>query len=147
MRDEDGPERRGRGPGTPGKVERPPVTEEQGKEAPGREGGGDEGLSAGSRVEPSSGASPGGPENGGAPSAAGAESRISASRRRRDMPDNLWMQCLDCGKMIYKPRVQEKLFVCPECNFHFEISSSQRILTFLDPESFEEHFRGLSPLD
>jgi acetyl-CoA carboxylase carboxyl transferase subunit beta len=57
------------------------------------------------------------------------------------------MQCSDCGKMIYKPRVQEKLFVCPDCNFHFEISGRERIATLLDQDSFHEHFTGLSPLD
>ncbi len=74
-------------------------------------------------------------------------SRLDASRRRRDMPDNLWMQCSDCSKLIYKPRVEEKLFVCPDCNYHFEISSSQRIAMLVDPESFEERFTNLSPLD
>jgi len=75
------------------------------------------------------------------------EGRLDASRRRRDMPDNLWMQCSSCSRMIYKPRVQEKLWVCPECNFHFEIASRQRIETLLDPGSFQEQFTSLSPLD
>ncbi len=74
-------------------------------------------------------------------------SRLDASRRRRDMPDNLWMQCSDCAKLIYKPRVAEKLFVCPDCNYHFEISSAQRIEMLVDPGSFEERFNDLSPLD
>jgi acetyl-CoA carboxylase carboxyl transferase subunit beta len=49
--------------------------------------------------------------------------------------------------LIYRPKVSEKLNVCPECNFHFEISSRQRIETMLDPGSFEEHFTNLFPLD
>src|SRR5262245_4440664 len=143
MRNEDRPARAG----AAGKVERPAVKEDQGKEARGREGIREESPPSRSRAAPHPGTSPGGPENGGPPSSAGEENPINVSRRRRDMPNNLWMQCTDCGKMIYKPRVQEKLFVCPECNFHFEIASTQRILTFLDPDTFEEHFRGLSPLD
>jgi acetyl-CoA carboxylase carboxyl transferase subunit beta len=63
------------------------------------------------------------------------------------MPGNLWMQCQGCSKLIYKPKVEEKLWVCPECNFHFEISSWKRIEIMLDPGSFEEHFAELSPLD
>jgi acetyl-CoA carboxylase carboxyl transferase subunit beta len=73
--------------------------------------------------------------------------RHDAGRRRRDMPGNLWMQCTGCSKMIYKPKVEEKLWVCPECNYHFEISSWKRISLMLDPDSFEEHFGDLSPLD
>jgi len=69
------------------------------------------------------------------------------AQKRRDMPANLWMQCEGCSRVVYKPRVEEKLYVCPECNFHFEISSWQRIEMLLDPASFEEYFTGLSPLD
>ena len=68
-------------------------------------------------------------------------------RRRRDMPDNLWMQCPDCSRMIYKPKVAEKSNVCPECNYHFEISSAERIASLLDPDSFEEHCTNLQPVD
>jgi acetyl-CoA carboxylase carboxyl transferase subunit beta len=76
-----------------------------------------------------------------------ASEAARGDRRRRDIPDHLWMQCTDCGKLIYKPRVQEKLFVCPDCNFHFEISGPERIAMLLDPGSFAEHFTELSPLD
>jgi acetyl-CoA carboxylase carboxyl transferase subunit beta len=71
----------------------------------------------------------------------------AASPKRRDMPSNLWMQCEGCSRVVYKPRVEEKLHVCPECNFHFEITSWQRVEMLLDPTSFEEHFTTLSPLD
>ncbi|MBI4602872.1 MAG: acetyl-CoA carboxylase carboxyltransferase subunit beta [Planctomycetes bacterium] len=69
------------------------------------------------------------------------------ARRRRDMPTNLWMQCEGCSRVVYRPKVEAKLHVCPECNFHFEITSWQRIEMLLDPGSFEEHFTGLSPMD
>jgi len=75
------------------------------------------------------------------------DSKANASRRRKDIPGNLWMQCLGCSRLIYKPTVEEKLNVCPECNYHFEISSGKRIEMLLDAGSFEEHFAGLSPLD
>jgi acetyl-CoA carboxylase carboxyl transferase subunit beta len=75
------------------------------------------------------------------------DSKANASRRRKDIPGNLWMQCQACSGLIYKPTVEEKLSVCPECNYHFEISSAKRIEMLLDSGSFEEHFAGLSPLD
>jgi len=78
---------------------------------------------------------------------AAQEDKTDAVRRRRDMPGNLWMQCQGCSRLIYKPKVEEKLWVCPECNYHFEISSYKRIEITLDPGSFEECFTGISPLD
>ncbi len=75
------------------------------------------------------------------------EKNPDLGRRRRDMPDNLWMQCPSCNKLIYKPKVEEKQNVCPECNFHFEISSAKRIESMLDAGTFEEHFGGIRPRD
>ncbi len=63
------------------------------------------------------------------------------------MPDNLWMQCPVCTKLIYKPTVEQRQNVCPECNSHFEISSRRRIASLLDEGSFSEHFTELRPLD
>mgnify|MGYP002038780335 FL=1 len=57
------------------------------------------------------------------------------------------MQCSSCNKLVYKPKFQEMQNVCPECNFHYEISSSQRIEFLLDEESFTEEFTDLYPLD
>ncbi|HVR73929.1 MAG TPA: acetyl-CoA carboxylase, carboxyltransferase subunit beta, partial [Planctomycetota bacterium] len=78
---------------------------------------------------------------------AAGDSSADLSKKRRDMPTNLWMQCLGCSKLIYKPTVEEKLHVCPECNYHFEISCWRRVEMLLDADSFEEHFSDLSPLD
>jgi len=90
------------------------------------------------------------PENGDPDNGTGdasKDNRLDGARRRRDMPGNLWMQCQGCSRMIYKPTVEEKLWVCPECNYHFEISSWKRIEMLLDPGSFEEQFSNLLPLD
>ncbi|MBI4585166.1 MAG: acetyl-CoA carboxylase carboxyltransferase subunit beta [Planctomycetes bacterium] len=77
----------------------------------------------------------------------GLENKVEASRRRREFSESPWIKCCTCGKLIYKPRMEEKLFVCPECNFHFEIPSSLRVATMVDPDSFEEKFAGLEPVD
>lgn len=75
------------------------------------------------------------------------DNKGEAAKRRRDSAPSLWMQCESCSKLVYKPRVEERLNVCPECNFHFEISSEARIRMVLDPGSFQELFTGLKPLD
>jgi acetyl-CoA carboxylase carboxyl transferase subunit beta len=75
------------------------------------------------------------------------DSTADPGRKRRDMPGNLWMQCRGCSRLIYKPKVEEKLWVCPECNYHFEVSSWQRVNMMLDPGTFQEQFSELSPVD
>lgn len=73
--------------------------------------------------------------------------RDKGFRKRRDMPGGLWMRCAPCDKMIYRSLVLERGNVCPECNYHFEITSAERIHSICDPESFEERFTDLKPTD
>ena len=75
-----------------------------------------------------------------------AGKKTGSGRKRKEMPD-LWMQCTSCNKLVYKPKFEEGQNVCPECNFHYEISSSQRIEFLLDGTSFAEEFTDLYPLD
>ncbi|MEM7235613.1 MAG: acetyl-CoA carboxylase, carboxyltransferase subunit beta [Planctomycetota bacterium] len=75
------------------------------------------------------------------------ESRADVSRKRRDIPDNLWMRCQACSKLIYKPQVEELEQVCTECNFHFEIPSHQRVSSLIDEGTFSEHFAEIAPVD
>lgn len=75
-----------------------------------------------------------------------SEKKPVSGRKRKEMPD-LWMQCTSCNKLVYKPKFKEMQNVCPECNFHYEISSTQRIEFLLDKDSFEEMFTDLYPLD
>ncbi|MFW6158939.1 MAG: acetyl-CoA carboxylase, carboxyltransferase subunit beta [Planctomycetota bacterium] len=69
------------------------------------------------------------------------------SRKKKDMPDGLWMRCDACGKTVYKKDVESSLRVCPECGFHFPLDSRQRVAMTLDPWSFEELFTDIEPSD
>jgi acetyl-CoA carboxylase carboxyl transferase subunit beta len=68
-------------------------------------------------------------------------------RRKRDLPEGLWMKCDDCGSLLYRKEVEERLLVCPECNYHFTLSAPERIRLLVDPGSFEELWTDLSPVD
>lgn len=72
---------------------------------------------------------------------------IPEGLRRRDVPDGLWMRCDSCEKMIYRKVVEESNRVCPECNYHFTLTSSERIELLLDEESFQEDLADLMVAD
>ena len=59
-------------------------------------------------------------------------------RRKKEVPDGLFMKCNSCEKMIYRKTVAEALNVCPECNFHFTLSSAERIELLLDDGKLHE---------
>jgi len=68
-------------------------------------------------------------------------------RRKKPIPDGLWMRCEDCSATIYKRVVEERYRVCPECNFHFTLTSAQRIAVLIDDETFTARWNNLSPSD
>ena len=68
-------------------------------------------------------------------------------RRRRDVPEGLWMRCQNCGAMLYRKAVTDNLHVCPECEQHFRMNASTRIEMLVDPESFEEEDTGFESAD
>ncbi len=68
-------------------------------------------------------------------------------RKKRDLPDGLWMRCDDCGNLIYKKIVEERFRTCPECNYHFNLSSRERVDLLLDDGRLEELWGDLTPLD
>lgn len=70
-----------------------------------------------------------------------------AMRKKRDVPDGLWIRCPECESMLYRKAVTENLEVCPECQFHFEVPARQRVEQLVDTESFEELFGDIAPTD
>lgn len=68
-------------------------------------------------------------------------------RRKRGVPEGLWVRCDGCGATVFRKQVEQGQGLCPECGHHFAVSSQVRIQQLLDSESFEEWFAGLSPCD
>ena len=68
-------------------------------------------------------------------------------RRKKNIPDGLWKRCDGCKSVVYKKQVEEKLNVCPECNYHFRGSTRERIKITLDKDSFEEYWNDMMPAD
>ena len=68
-------------------------------------------------------------------------------RKKRDVPDGLWLRCPGCNKMVYRKVVAENLEVCPECGHHFRSGGRTRIGQLVDPGSFEELFADIAPTD
>jgi acetyl-CoA carboxylase carboxyl transferase subunit beta len=68
-------------------------------------------------------------------------------RKKKEMPGGLWLRCPGCSNLQYRRAVEERLNVCPECNYHFEISAPERIAILVDERTFEERFGDMAPLD
>mgnify|MGYP005841452197 FL=1 len=67
--------------------------------------------------------------------------------RRRSIPDGLWMKCDACASMVYKREVEQALWVCPKCQYHFSLSAPQRIAITFDEGTFKEFDSEVAPTD
>ncbi|MEM9715118.1 MAG: acetyl-CoA carboxylase, carboxyltransferase subunit beta [Pseudomonadota bacterium] len=64
--------------------------------------------------------------------------RINSLFSRRDIPDNLWTKCDNCGTMLFHRELSESLNVCPNCNHHMFILPRDRFYTLFDHGAFDE---------
>jgi acetyl-CoA carboxylase carboxyl transferase subunit beta len=70
-----------------------------------------------------------------------------AGAKREGIPEGLWLRCPECEEMLFRKVVDENLWVCPTCQYHFRVSARQRVEQLVDPGSFEEMFADIEPTD
>ncbi len=66
---------------------------------------------------------------------------------KKDTPDGLWVRCKTCSDIILRKDFEANQNVCPKCDHHFPLPARERILNFLDPDSFEEFDADLCSSD
>ena len=66
---------------------------------------------------------------------------------KRNIPEGIWVNCKNCGAMLYKPELERSHFVCSKCNHHMRIGARQRLSYFLDNDSTSEIAAEIEPLD
>ncbi|MDW4549653.1 acetyl-CoA carboxylase, carboxyltransferase subunit beta [Defluviimonas sp. D31] len=63
---------------------------------------------------------------------------INSLFSRREVPDNLWTKCPECGTMLFHRELTENLNVCTNCDHHLAISPRDRFATLFDGGIFSE---------
>ena len=64
--------------------------------------------------------------------------RINSIFSRREVPENLWSKCDECGTMLFHRELQDNLNVCIECGHHMPISPRSRFKHLFDGGVFVE---------
>jgi acetyl-CoA carboxylase carboxyl transferase subunit beta len=59
----------------------------------------------------------------------------------------LWAKCENCDEIIYRQELEKNLNVCPHCDHHLPWPARARLVSLLDPDSFEEFDKELEPQD
>ncbi len=64
--------------------------------------------------------------------------KINSLFSRRDVPENLWTKCDECGSMLFHRELAENLNVCTRCGHHMVITPRARFTALFDGGAFQE---------
>ncbi|AXQ94638.1 acetyl-CoA carboxylase, carboxyltransferase subunit beta [Cereibacter azotoformans] len=64
--------------------------------------------------------------------------KINSLFSRREVPENLWTKCPECGTMLFHRELAENLNVCSTCDHHMNISPRDRFAALFDGGIFTE---------
>jgi acetyl-CoA carboxylase carboxyl transferase subunit beta len=66
---------------------------------------------------------------------------------RRDVPENLWIQCTACQQMIFHTELEKNLKVCTTCGHHMRATAMERLRWTFDADSFTRIELPKAPAD
>ena len=64
--------------------------------------------------------------------------KINSLFSRREMPENLWTKCPECGTMLFHRELADNLNVCSNCDHHMAITPRARFNDLFDGGIFTE---------
>ena len=61
--------------------------------------------------------------------------KIKALVQPREVPENFWTKCPNCGEMIFHRQLEDNLQVCPKCNYHLKLGARARLEFLFAPST------------
>ncbi|MCU7551548.1 acetyl-CoA carboxylase, carboxyltransferase subunit beta [Chitinophagaceae bacterium LB-8] len=72
---------------------------------------------------------------------------LTPSSEKKEAPEGLWTKCPDCNYICTVSDLREALFVCPKCNYHHRIGSSEYYEILFDNKEYQELFVNIISKD
>ncbi len=66
---------------------------------------------------------------------------------KKSVPKGIWVKCDVCQEILYGPDLAENARVCPKCDHHFALPTSDRIAHIVDEGSWVEEDQGVESAD
>ena len=70
-----------------------------------------------------------------------------SGNERREVPSDVFDKCPSCGEILYRARLEQNMFVCPECGYHNRISAEEYLHLLLDGGEYGEYDTALRSAD
>jgi acetyl-CoA carboxylase carboxyl transferase subunit beta len=75
------------------------------------------------------------------------KSKKEPQRAKRSVPSGLFQKCDECGATVETEKVHKNLWCCPQCGYHFNLPTEERIKLTVDEGSFREEDALIQPED
>jgi acetyl-CoA carboxylase carboxyl transferase subunit beta len=72
---------------------------------------------------------------------------LTSTADKKETPEGLWSKCPECGYICTVTELRENIFVCPKCNYHHRIGSSEYFEIIYDDNQFEVMFENIRSRD
>lgn len=70
----------------------------------------------------------------------------TATKNKKETPDGLWHKCSKCGELTTVKDLKENLYICPKCDFHTRIASTDYFEILFDGK-FQRLFDNIISVD
>jgi acetyl-CoA carboxylase carboxyl transferase subunit beta len=58
-----------------------------------------------------------------------------------------WLKCTHCHELIHENELEKNENCCPKCDYHYRLSTDERLKSLCDEGSFQPLFNHLQPVD
>ena len=75
------------------------------------------------------------------------EEKEEKEERKVYIPNDHWIKCNNCLRILYKEDINANYMVCPFCEYHFRVDPRKRIEYLADKDTFEEFDKEIISVD
>jgi acetyl-CoA carboxylase carboxyl transferase subunit beta len=72
---------------------------------------------------------------------------LTSTTEKKETPDGLWHKCPECKTTSTVKELHDNLHVCPKCNYHNRINSTEYFEILFDNNTYEILFENIRPKD
>ncbi len=72
---------------------------------------------------------------------------LTSTAEKKETPEGLWSKCPDCAYICTVTELRENLFVCPKCDYHHRIGSSEYFDILFGEQNFEVLYEDIRSKD
>lgn len=72
---------------------------------------------------------------------------LTSTADKKETPEGLWSKCPECGYICTVTELRENMFVCPKCNYHHRIGSSEYFEILFDDNQYDVMFENIRSRD